>query len=112
MRAATAMQPPQHAAAPTLLLSGVSRLLSVESAFVSGCQRRAACVILWLSLPTCLPAKSPACLPTYLRIVCRSTNASVLNTFTLDLHGQHVEEALQSLERYARVAPGDGSSEC
>jgi DNA-nicking Smr family endonuclease len=50
-------------------------------------------------------------LPTFLRILSRSTNASVLNTFTLDLHGQHVEEALQSLERYVRVAPGAENSE-
>lgn len=39
--------------------------------------------------------------PTLPPTPCRSTNAAVLNTFTLDLHGQHVDEALASLERCA-----------
>lgn len=39
----------------------------------------------------------------------RSTNTSVMNTFTLDLHGQHVDEALASLERWEPLGPSRGS---
>ena len=57
-------------------------------------------------LPACLPACLHPCLPPSLppslpaSLPCRSTNAAVMNSFTLDLHGQHVDEALQSLERW------------
>ena len=53
-----------------------------------------------------LPTDQPHCM-CIACAACRSTNASVTNTFTLDLHGQHVDEVLASLER-----SGDWHSAC
>ena len=54
------------------------------------------------------PRFAPPSLPLLPR-TCRATNAAIVSTFTLDLHYQHVEEALASLER---CAAGCGCATC
>lgn len=57
---------------------------------------------LWLWDHPCCCGTTLVATLRYLLVPCvRSTNATVQNTFTLDLHGQHVDEALASLERCA-----------